>query len=207
MQNTLIVEDIPEVAEFLALRVQQVFPAAQIHKAASLQQARTSLQQGIPELLLLDLGLPDGSGLDLLLDKQSLSNCCVVITTIFDDDEHLFNALRLGAQGYLLKDEPEENLVQALQGITRGQPPLSAAVAQRILSSFQPAPCSGHLSPREEEVLLLLAKGYSNREAASALQLTTNTVAGYIKDIYRKLQINSRAEAATEAIRRGLLRQ
>lgn len=206
MQNTLIVEDIPEVAEFLALRVQQVFPAGRINIATSLQQARTALQQSIPELLLLDLGLPDGSGLDLLMDKQSLNNCCVVITTIFDDDEYLFSALRLGAQGYLLKDEPEENLVQALQGITRGQPPLSAAVAQRILSSFQPPPSSGHLSPREEEVLLLLAKGYSNREAASVLQLTTNTVAGYIKDIYRKLQINSRAEAATEAIRRGLLR-
>lgn len=206
MQNTLIVEDIPEVAEFLALRVQQVFPTTRIRKATSLQQAINALLQEVPELLLLDLGLPDGNGLELLIERQSLENCCVVITTIFDDDEHLFSALRLGAQGYLLKDEPEENLVLALQGITRGQPPLSAAVAQRILRSFQPAPANSKLSPREEEVLLLLARGYSNREAASALQLTTHTVAGYIKDIYRKLQINNRAEATIEAIRRGLLR-
>lgn len=130
----------------------------------------------------------------------------VIVTTIFDDDKHVFDALRLGAQGYLLKDEPLPRLVQALSGIHHGQLPLSASIAQRILSSFHDDAPRVALSPREQEVLVLLAKGCTNRQVAETLELTANTVASYIKVIYQKLQVGNRAEAATLAIKMGLLR-
>lgn len=206
MKNTLIVEDLPHVAESLRQVVHETFPDSSIRLAATLKDAFRQLQQTQPDLVLLDIGLPDGEGLQLLKTNALCQQASVIITTIFDDDSHLFTALRLGAKGYLLKDETPEQLTQALQGIALGHPPLSASIAQRILDTFRPASEAERLSPREEDVLLLLAKGYSNREAASVLQLTPNTIAGYIKNIYRKLQINNRAEATAQAIRLGLLR-
>ena len=131
-----------------------------------------------------------------------------MVTTIFEDDGHLFPALRAGAQGYVLKDLPQEQLAAMLVGIERGQPPLSPSIARRLLSFFNPpvpaaSPDENPLTERETEVLRLIAKGFSVPKVAEQLGISRNTTAGYLKDIYRKLQVNSRAEATLAAARRG----
>src|SRR5690606_8526461 len=126
-----------------------------------------------------------------------------VVATVFDDDAHLFPALRAGAQGYVLKDRDRATLADMLRGIVSGQPPLSSSIARRLLRHFQPMPAEPQdgvpLTPRETEVLQLTAKGLTLNEVAQALQLSRHTVSGYLKDIYRKLSVGTRAEAALEA--------
>lgn len=132
------------------------------------------------------------------------------MTTIYDDDQHLFEAIAAGAQGYLLKDQHEDTLVRYLHRIDAGEPPLSPSVALRIMAHFARRPPESSaetvaLTPREREVLALIGKGLRIPEAARVLGLTSHTVAGYVKSVYRKLNVSSRAEAAIEAVRRGIV--
>ncbi len=134
------------------------------------------------------------------------ANSYIVVYTIYDDDRHVFNALRAGANGYLVKEHSQQELTEMLRGVLNGQPPLSPAIAQHILDSFH-TPQQGNvgLTSRESEVLTLLAKGYNRKEIAEVLKLTSNTISWYIKQIYQKLDIHSRAEATLEALRMGLV--
>jgi len=136
-----------------------------------------------------------------------------VVATMFDDDAHLFPALRAGAQGYVLKDETESELVRLLVGISNGQPPLSASIARRVLMHFAaiapqsaPATITGeHLTERESDTLKLIAKGFNVPKIAELLGISKHTVAGYVRDVYRKLSVSSRAEATMAAAQRGLV--
>lgn len=211
--RALVVDDLVPSREWLAQAVRAAFPGIEIDLAATLREAMAQLHPP-PPLALIDLGLPDGSGVQLIeaLQQRGAQTLCIV-ATVFDDDAHLFPALRAGAQGYVLKDQARETLADMLRGIADGQPPLSPSVARRLLRHFQPlpaAPATPHpneqqLTPRETEVLRLTAKGLTLVEVAEALSLSRHTVSGYLKDIYRKLSVTSRAEAALEAARRGLV--
>ncbi|HNN96158.1 MAG TPA: response regulator transcription factor [Pseudomonadota bacterium] len=208
-QTALIVEDLPDAQEWLARALQASFPGIAIARADTLHAARQTLSHPpAPQLVLIDLGLPDGSGIELIaeLSRDSPATQCVVVS-IYDDNAHLFPALRAGAQGYLLKDQPQKQIVELLQGITAGRPPLSPAIARKLLSFFQGAtpPQSEALTRRETEVLTLIAKGITQAEAARMLGLSTHTVCGHVKEIYRKLNVSSRAEAALTAQRLGLI--
>lgn len=206
MQHVLIVEDIAEVARALREMVATAFPGSVVETAGSVADGRMKLRSRAWDLALVDLGLPDGSGIELVREFAG-GRLPVVITTIFDDDEHLFDALRAGANGYLLKDEPTPVLVELLRGIGEGRPPLSSSIARRILHFFRPPmPQQSALSPREKEVLTLIARGYTVRDVADTLGMSYNTAAGHLKSIYHKLAVNSRAEAATEAVRLGIVR-
>ncbi len=152
--------------------------------------------------------LPCGIEVARLLSAHS-HQTSVVMATIFDDDYHIFEALKAGAHGYLLKDQPRVDLIEKLQGILKGDPPLSPSIARRILRYFSQTvetQAASPLSQREEEVLILIAKGYNCRETSKMLGLSANTVAGYTKSIYLKLNVSSRAEVTLEATRLGLVR-
>lgn len=225
MQDILIIEDIPETGVWLCGLIRTVFPHAEIQlcqtRQATLQILATPRHWG---LVLLDIHLPDGEGLSLipaLLDNSPDAH--IVISTIFDDEQHILTALQLGAKGYLLKESSDAVFIQKLRGILTGDPPLSPSIARKILRHFNhpdplleetklcrnaPAPRlphEAHLSPRETDVLVLVAKGYSRKEVARLLDLSSNTVSSYVRDIYQKLGISSRAEAAMEACRMGLI--
>ncbi|HOY24553.1 MAG TPA: response regulator transcription factor [Cellvibrio sp.] len=204
MKTALIIEDNIAVAKNFTKFLMIVFAGIKVHHASTLAEARRLLVDIDPDLVFLDIGLPDGKGTNLLLDGTFTTNNLVVITTIFDDDLHLFDALRLGAQGYLLKDNIDANFIAALEGIVAGRPPLSPSIAQRIIASFRPNIADNLLSPREIELLTLVAQGKSVRSAADTLGVTQNTAAGYMKTIYQKLQVNSRAEVTRKAIELGL---
>lgn len=212
-RHALVLEDLPDVAGWLARLLEQRFHGVQVVHAGTLAQARRCLDAGPPpDLALVDLGLPDGSGVDLIRElAQRHPGCTLVVTTLFGDDAHVFPALRAGAHGYLLKDQPADRLGAALEGILRGEPPLSPAIAQRLLRVFNaapepmPAPGCEQLTAREREVLVLVSKGCRLPELADRLQISRHTVSDHLKNIYRKLNINSRAEAALEAVRLGLV--
>ena len=213
MNVGLVVEDQPALARWLTQTLQQAFPGIQVEQAATLAAARTVLRSAlVPDIALVDLGLPDGSGVDLIREiSASRPQCECIVTTIYADDQHLFPALRAGARGYLLKDAPRERILQSLLGIAAGEPPLSASIARRVLRVFgdeaaTAAPASDtRLTPRERETLALIAKGFKIAEVATHLGITHNTAHGFIKSVYRKLNISNRAEAAIEATRMGLI--
>jgi DNA-binding NarL/FixJ family response regulator len=213
MDHILLLEDIPEIRTWLKALVQQVFPRAVITECARVADALAAVPRQRFELALLDLGLPDGSGVSVveaLRDQQPEAQS--VIVTIHDDDEHLFPALQAGAFGYLLKEQARELLVEQLQRISQGEPPLSPSIARKVIAHFtgQRRRPTAHAVPdvqlteRETEVLLRVAKGFTLPEIGVQLGLSRHTIADYVKQIYRKLNVSSRAEAALEAQRLGL---
>ena len=173
MQTGWVVEDLKAPAQWLQEILAEAFPDLRVHHADSLANARTLLRQHPPDIALIDLGLPDGSGVELIRDLAP-RGCQCVVTTIYADDHHLFPALRAGACGYLLKDQPGDKVVHALRGIVAGEPPLSPVIAQRLLRVFG-APANpaeridARLSNRERETLTLIAKGFRLPEVAAQL--------------------------------------
>lgn len=228
--KVLIMEDNPVARSFLCRVVRESFNDAQhIVEAGDLETARRQIQlaggaTGQPgsdpfKLILVDLELPDGNGLDLL-EELAHYPATKIVTTLYSDDEHLFPALQRGADGYLLKEDRFEVLVEELQKIVRGQPPLSPAIARRLLTHFRdggpgpanprPAPVerppeTERLTPRETEVLTYLSKGFTIKEIASLMGIKWFTVNDHIKSIYKKLDVSSRAEAAVLASKQGLV--
>lgn len=208
--QALVIEDLPDMRELLGSILVECFPGISVTTAGSISLARQALAKRTPDLALVDLGLPDGCGIELIRELHlQHPTLLLVVVTIYADDAHLFPALRAGASGYLLKDQPRDYLVRQLRGIANGEPPLSPAIARRLLRVFEPVPSTheqlDRLSPRERETLVLIAKGYRLPEVADALKVTRNTAAGYVKNVYRKLAISSRAEAALTASRMGLV--
>ncbi|QIL21111.1 response regulator transcription factor [Thermomonas sp. HDW16] len=211
MRTGLVLEDQPPLARWLQETLEACFPGIRVTHAATLAAGLRHVENEAPDIALVDLGLPDGSGIDLIhAIHRRHPDCQIVVTTIFADDHHLFPALRAGADGYLLKDQPHEKTAQALRGIAAGEPPLSASIARRLLRVFDTEAASPEasditLTPRERETLALIAKGYKIAEVAAQLGVSYHTAHEFIKSIYRKLKVNSRAEAALEATRLGLV--
>ena len=240
--KVLILEDNPVARGFLSRVVRESFSdAIEITEAGDLESARrlvgplTGTQNPAEafRLILVDLELPDGNGMELLTELARYP-ATKIVTTLYSDDDHLFPALQCGADGYLLKEDRFEVLVEELQKIVRGQPPLSPAIARRLLTHFRPAvpgavdpnaaplstgfssrpvptprnvapPDHERLTPRESEVLTYLSKGFTIKEIASLMGIKWFTVNDHIKSIYKKLNVSSRAEAAVLASKQGLV--
>ena len=209
----LIVEDRPDTREWLVELVRGTFPDLRLATAGSLRDARRWLAEqagGALALAIIDLGLPDGSGVELVAEvARDFPDALPVVATIYDDDTHLYDSLAAGAQGDVLKQERPEDVAACLRRIEAGEPPLSPSIARRLLERFRPEPTpkprdNAGLSPRETEVLTLLARGLSAPEAAREIGLKPQTVASYVKVIYQKLHVTSRAEAVLAAAERGL---
>ena len=215
MKNIQLLEDLPEIRIWLKSLVLQVFPKATITECSRIHDALHQVQAQCFDLALCDLGLPDGDGTDVVARLHELQpEVLSVVVTIHDDDEHLFPALQAGAYGYILKEQPRELIIEQLQRIAQGEPPLSPSIARKVIKYFasMPKPVTDNLpevslTERESEVLLRVAKGYTLPEIGVQLGLSRHTIADYVKQIYRKLNVSSRAEAALEAQRLGLFRR
>ncbi|MEW6046353.1 MAG: response regulator transcription factor [Bacillota bacterium] len=166
-----------------------------------------------PDLVLMDIGMPEGGGLEATrLIKASAPEVKIIILTVYDDDQTLFEAIKCGADGYLTKNLKSDEFFSLLQGVTRGEPAISPRLASRILQELgrqirgeaRSAP-SDELTEREREVLHLVAAGATNREIAERLFITENTVKFHMRNILDKLHLRNRAEAVAYAMRRGLL--
>ena len=215
MNNILLLEDLPEIRAWMKQLVLQVFPHSLISEAARVHDARELITAVKFDMALIDLGLPDGSGVEVVAAlREQQPEAQSVVVTIHDDDEHLFPALQAGAFGYLLKEQAREAITEQLKRMSQGEPPLSPSIARRVISYFaaQARPQQNmlphvQLTERENEVLLRVAKGFTLPEIGVQLNLSRHTIADYVKQIYRKLNVSSRAEAALEAQRLGLFRR
>ncbi|WP_300542286.1 response regulator transcription factor [Maricaulis sp.] len=209
MKRILIVEDVAQTRRWLADIANDAFPGCRIDEAASMRAGLAAAAQADCDLALIDLGLPDGSGLEVL---RSLKLVCPgaipIVTTVMGDDVHIVAALSAGAQGYLLKENPADLLTAQLKRLADGIPALSPSIARRIMEHFRytgpAADPDEDLTAREREVLGLIGRGLRNVDVAAGLDLAESTVASHIKSIYRKLGISSRAEASWHATRMGL---
>ena len=177
---------------------------------SSVETALSKPELASADVVLLDLQLPgiDGDqGVELLLDR--CPSLLVLMFTAYDDDERVFTSLCRGARGYLLKSTTPARLLEAIQEAVDGGSPMSPTVARKVVRLFRetaPDPAVGHaLTPRERELLSQLAEGHSYESAAGRLGVTANTVRNHIRSIYEKLQVHSKAEAVSKAMRAGLI--
>ncbi len=208
MPYALIVEDLPDVRAWLGEVALAARSDVVIEATGSVRQALSVIDTRQYSFALIDLGLPDGSGLDVLraIKVRPADTICIV-ATVLGDDASIVGALAAGADGYLLKDQPAEVLTRQICDTLEGRPGLSPAIARRLMDHFRrtgPAAEDAVLTPRERDVLAHIGRGLRNHEAARALGVSEHTIAGHIKAIYRKLGISTRAEAAWHAAQLGL---
>ena len=199
--KVLIVEDDPQVRENLAELINAAPGFECMTTFSSGEELLQNLPQPAPDVILMDINLPGMSGVECVRQlRQQGSEVNVVMLTVYDDSERIFQALQVGASGYLLKRSTSEEILRAIEDVHRGGAPMSSYIARKVVQSFLLSPPAGqsteNLTSRETDVLDYVARGYINKEIADALGLTTETVRGYLKTIYRKLQVRSRTEAA-----------
>ena len=168
----------------------------------------------MPDVILMDISMPVMDGLEATrLIKAEIPYVRIVILTASDGERSLFEAVKSGAQGYLLKNMEPQALYGTLRGVVRGEAPVSRMMAGRLLEEFarqhrDPAPLpAAELTAREREVLELVARGRSNKEIAAALAIAENTVKNHLKNILEKLHLENRVQAATFAVREGLIKK
>ena len=184
--------------------------------AASLAEARLAMSGGAPDVLLVDIGLPDGSGLEIFAPmKARYPHCEIMVVSIFGDEDNVVAAIAAGASGYLLKDALADSFLGTIRDLHAGGSPISPSIARILLQRsrlvrVEPAalpvqPPDVQLAEREAEILRLVAKGFNFNEIGGLLGISTNTVRTHIYRIYRKLSVHSRGEAVFEAKKIGLL--
>lgn len=209
MKKVLILEDMSETRRWLCAMAQKAVGPCSVMEAGDVRTALQLVREETFDLALIDLGLPDGSGLDVIravTDKDP--DTIPIVMTVIGEDASVVAALAAGAQGYLLKDTDEALLTRQLSHYADGVPLLSPAIARRIVTHFRetgPAVAEdGILTEREKSVLALIGRGLRNADVAGHLGVAESTVASHIKSVYRKLGISSRAEASWHATRLGL---
>jgi DNA-binding NarL/FixJ family response regulator len=187
----------------------------QVRATGTLAEARACLAEGAPQVLLTDLQLPDGHGVDLIREtRQRFPDTEIMVISILGDEESVISAITVGATGYLLKDAFPNDIAATVRDLVAGHSPISASIARFIVRRTQntpepppgPALNTAKLTPREIDILWGIAKGFSYAEIASHLSLSRQTVPGHIKSIYRKLEVHTRGEAVFEAVQQGLIR-
>ena len=200
--SVYIVEDLDPIREAyeLLLRWTPGFECAGVAPSAEL-----ALQEPVdvaPDVVLLDIGLPGMTGLEALAPLRVLwPKAEFLVLTVFDDPDRVFEALKAGASGYLVKTTPPADVLDAIRELHAGGAPMSASVARKVVAAFRrPDPASEGLTPREREVLEHLVAGETVRQIAEALFVSPTTVAFHVRQIYEKLHVHSRAEAVAHAL-------
>lgn len=211
----LIVEDEPFIRTRLASILAQLgYDAAAVHGAATLTDARRLLQQYAYALALVDLGLPDGNGIDLISELRARdADMGILVISAWSTEDAILAALRAGATGYVLKERDDLEVMLSIRSVLRGGAPIDPFIARRVIDQLggKPAPAAAGvaamdaLSAREHEILSRVADGLTNREIADMLCISRYTVDCHVKNIYHKLAVSSRVRAVNEARTRGLL--
>jgi DNA-binding NarL/FixJ family response regulator len=214
--TVLIVEDEPELLHRFSAAL---LAEGRLHLIAAVSSGAAALavlSTSTPDVVLLDLGLPDLDGIVVIRHvMQHCPECDVLVVTMFSDDDHVFAALEAGATGYLLKDVGLERIAASIHEIRGGGAPISPSIARRVLARMrgatvadtpsEHAPSAALLTPREIELLKLIAKGLNFDKVGELLGISSHTVVAHVKKIYRKLAVHSRSEAVYEATQMGLL--
>jgi DNA-binding NarL/FixJ family response regulator len=223
--GVVVVEDDARTRQFFGQCVQDCKELRLLASLGSVQEALDWIDRSTeaPDVLLTDLGLPDGSGITVLHRMGArFPGCEALVVSMFGDEEHVLASIEAGALGYVHKDSAPENVAQTILELKAGASPISPGIARRLLTRYRgiaaanpaspaapvtpQAPPTVAMSPRETEILDLLARGFSYSEIADLCKLSRNTVASHVKNLYRKLQVSSRGEAVFEGLQSGLIK-
>lgn len=209
-----IVEDNEEISRMLARVLARDKGLTCVGICASGEAALQDLPKLQPQVAIMDLQLPGMSGIECTARlRQLMPDTQVLVFTVYRDDEQVFNALKAGASGYLLKRSSPDEIIEAIHDVHQGGAPMTGEIARKVVRSFTgPAPApsstetpkeaeSEHLTPRQEEILQLLARGYVTKEIANELGISFDTVRFHLKDIYAKLHVRSRTEAVLKYLK------
>src|SRR5215217_902235 len=196
-----IIEDLREIREGLGQLINTTPGYRCTGIYASMEDAFEKIPHNRPDLVLSDIGLPGMDGIDgIRVLKQKYPELTILMLTVYDDNERIFDALCAGACGYLLKKTPWPKLVDALKEAVEGGSPMSPEVARRVINLFR------ELTPHEVRLLRMLVEGHSYKTAANELHVSVNTIKFHLRHIYNKLQVHTKSEAVAKALRHGLTR-
>jgi DNA-binding NarL/FixJ family response regulator len=206
MVRVTVIEDRREIRDGLAALINGTEGYCCTAAFGSMEYALAGIAASLPDIVLVDIGLPGMSGIDgIRLLKERHPALQFLILTIYDDDERIFEALCAGACGYLLKRTAPARLLESLRELSEGGAPMSPEVARRVIRLFQevrpPQHAAHQLTPHQTRLLKLLADGHNYKTAAAELDVTVDTVAFHLKHIYEKLQVHSKTEAVAKALR------
>jgi DNA-binding NarL/FixJ family response regulator len=176
----------------------------------TMEEALDKIAFNLPDVVLADIGLPGMSGIEgVRLLKERHPELTVLMLTVYDDDDRIFNALCAGASGYMLKKTPPARLLESIREVAQGGAPMSPEIARQVVKLFReirpPEQADYHLTPHELRLLKLLVEGHNYKTAAAQLGVSLNTVCFHIKQIYEKLQVHSKSEAVAKALRNRLV--
>jgi len=207
-----VVEDQPKILKNMIKLLGDFDEVDIVGTAMSGEDALPAIGKIRPEVVLLDLGLPHMSGIDVTREvKKDHPEIEILIFTIFDEEDKVLEAIQAGASGYLLKGMEAEKIVEAIRDVRNGGSVIQPSLARSLLRRFrvpdkqedeEPYP---RLTPREVEILQIIAKGLSNAEAGEVLKISRATIRTHLEHIYAKLSVSNRVEAITEGIRKGLI--
>jgi len=209
MITVSIVDDEKNLRESIATFINGSPGFRCISAYGSAQAALEGLPKDRPDVVLMDINMAGMTGIECVARlKQLMPQIQTVMLTVYEDTERIFNALSAGASGYLLKRSRPSKLLEAIQEVHEGGSPMSSSIARKVVASFQKSgrpgekpPSQPHLSPREEAVLDLLAKGYTYKLIADELEISIDTIRTYLRRIYEKLHVQSRTEAVAKYLR------
>lgn len=200
-----IVEDIAEIREGLRFIINQTPDFQFVSAYDNAEDAFVGLPKDRPDIVIMDIGLPGGTGVDCIRKLKPLNaHMQFVIFTVYEDSEQVFEALAAGASGYLLKNSPPDKIIDSLREMQAGGSPMSLSIARKVVSSFHRSDDKNELSGREMEVLSLLAKGLLYKEIATKLFISKGTVSQHIHNIYEKLHVYNRTEALNKVFGKHL---
>lgn len=205
-----IVEDQKEIREGLAALIDGTQGYRCIWSFRSMEDALAQIGRDLPDVALIDIGLPGMSGIEgTRLLKERYPNVLLLILTVYDDDDRIFGALCAGACGYLLKKTPSARLLESLKEAMAGGAPMTPEIARRAIGLFQrfhpPRHAEYHLTPHEVRLLKMLVQGHNYTSAAAELGVAFSTIAFHMQNIYQKLQVHSKSEAVSKALKAGLI--
>jgi DNA-binding NarL/FixJ family response regulator len=215
-KSVLVVEDNLEMAKTFAYSISGVATLSLIAMVHTVAEAKSFLAARPVDVCLVDLGLPDGSGLEVIAFAAAQPKPPhILVCTVFGDEKNIIASIEAGANGYVLKDALTSNVASDIETLLAGGSALSPAVARILLTRLRPPAIPAqnlplneqvHLSPREHEVLSLIARGCTYLEVANALKISDETVSAHLRNTYKKLSVHSRTEAIYEAGRLGILK-
>lgn len=209
--SLLIVDDHMVVRDGLVAMLQREPDLTVVGEARNGREAVDKARELAPDVILMDLRMPELDGVGAMREiREENPDARFLVLTTYDSDEMIFDALDVGAKGYLLKDTSREELFRAVRAVHRGesliQPGVAAKVLDRLSELSHPTSQTAVLSERELEVLQAMAKGAGNREIAASLLVTESTIKTHVSNIFQKLGVNRRTEAVTNALQRGIIK-